>query len=194
MTDAQTTVLYALSTLAQTCAALAAFVGAVGIFRLQTLRNQRSEAERELRVLTQRATSLGRDMLVVPLTEVLRTVDRIQQKAESDPNVQAALKARMQWEGLAPKTKSSRVALLAFEAWNLVVIGATLVGFNYVPGLAASPWTFWAIWAAALGTVAVTGYGVFAWTGDDQSTPVPASRAASTPSRWRHGLLRRRSQ
>ena len=34
-------VLYELSTLAQTCAALAAFVGAVGIFRLQALRDGR---------------------------------------------------------------------------------------------------------------------------------------------------------
>ena len=41
------TLLYVLSTLAQTCAALAAFVGAVGIFRLQTLRDQRAALERE---------------------------------------------------------------------------------------------------------------------------------------------------
>jgi hypothetical protein len=34
-------VLYGLSALAQTCAALAAFVGAVGIFRLQALRDGR---------------------------------------------------------------------------------------------------------------------------------------------------------
>ena len=37
VTDPQTTILYALSTLAQTCAALAAFVGAVGLYRLQSL-------------------------------------------------------------------------------------------------------------------------------------------------------------
>jgi hypothetical protein len=34
-------VFYALSTLAQTCAALAAFVGAVGVYRLQSLRDKR---------------------------------------------------------------------------------------------------------------------------------------------------------
>ena len=37
VTDAQTTVLYALSTFAQTCAALAAFVGAVGLYKLRLL-------------------------------------------------------------------------------------------------------------------------------------------------------------
>jgi len=35
MNDQTTTVLYTLTTLAQSCAALAAFVGAVGVFRLQ---------------------------------------------------------------------------------------------------------------------------------------------------------------
>jgi hypothetical protein len=44
------------------------------------------------------------------------------------------------------------------------VIGAALAGFNYVPALASSPVTFWAIWMAAVGTVGVTGYSVFTWT------------------------------
>jgi len=35
--NAETIILYVLSTFAQTCAALAAFVGAVGLFRLETL-------------------------------------------------------------------------------------------------------------------------------------------------------------
>jgi hypothetical protein len=37
VTYAQTTILYALSTLAQTCAALAVFIGVVGIYKLQSL-------------------------------------------------------------------------------------------------------------------------------------------------------------
>jgi len=53
---------------------------------------------------------------------------------------------------------------MAFEAWNLLVIGAALVGFNYVPALAAGRCTFWAIWLAALGTVVVTASCVYAWT------------------------------
>ena len=42
-------VLYALSTLAQTCAALAAFVGAIGLFLLQLLRERRQATEVALR-------------------------------------------------------------------------------------------------------------------------------------------------
>jgi len=37
------TILYALSTLAQTCAALAAFIGAIGLYRLQSLKQRRSD-------------------------------------------------------------------------------------------------------------------------------------------------------
>jgi uncharacterized membrane protein len=51
-----------------------------------------------------------------------------------------------------------------FEAWNLLVIGAALVGFNYVPALASSSVTFGLIWGAAMGTVAVAAYCVFVWT------------------------------
>lgn len=46
----ETTLLYTLSTLAQTCAALAAFVGAVGLFRLQILREQRKEEDQTRRL------------------------------------------------------------------------------------------------------------------------------------------------
>lgn len=54
MSDAETTALYALSTLAQTCAALAAFVGAVGLYRLGQLAEQQKRAENELRVFADR--------------------------------------------------------------------------------------------------------------------------------------------
>src|SRR5206468_12658859 len=51
VTDPTTAILYALSTIAQTCAALAAFVGAVGLFRLQSLRDWHAQSERTLRGL-----------------------------------------------------------------------------------------------------------------------------------------------
>jgi len=44
----ETTLLYLLSTLAQTCAALAAFVGAIGLYRLQSLRDRRRDLLREI--------------------------------------------------------------------------------------------------------------------------------------------------
>src|SRR5262245_52003438 len=46
-----TTVLYALSTMAQTCAALAALVGALGLFRLQSIRTRQQVVLGEIRQL-----------------------------------------------------------------------------------------------------------------------------------------------
>jgi len=64
-----------------------------------------------------------------------------------------------------PRSRARSVAAFGvFEAWNLLVIGAALVGFNHVPALAACPWTLRALWPVAVGTVAVTGYCVFVWT------------------------------
>jgi DNA-binding NtrC family response regulator len=65
---------------------------------------------------------------------------------------------------LLPLLHDTRRALVILEVWNLAVIGAALVGFNYVPLLATSAVTFWAIWLAAIGTVVVTGYAVYIWT------------------------------
>ena len=45
-------VLYALSTIAQTCAALAALVGALALYKLQVMRNTHAENERALRPVT----------------------------------------------------------------------------------------------------------------------------------------------
>lgn len=45
----ETVLLYALSTLAQTCAALAAFIGAIGLYRLQSLKDRRTGFFNEIR-------------------------------------------------------------------------------------------------------------------------------------------------
>lgn len=167
MTDAQTTVLYALSTLAQTCGALAAFVGAVGLFRLQSLRDQRRDAQRELQVLAGRLT--GRETNRIPMGEVLGIVEAAPKDAgrkKDDPNVLAAIELHGEWMAAMPRLRHSSRALMAFEAWNLLIIGAALVGFNYVPALAASAATTCGIWIAAVGTVAVTGSCVYVWTKD----------------------------
>jgi len=41
-------ILYALSTFAQTCAALAALIGAIGLYRLQFLRDRRRSLLRDI--------------------------------------------------------------------------------------------------------------------------------------------------
>ena len=49
--NAVNAVFYALSTLAQTCAALAALVGALALYKLQSMREGRAATERNLREL-----------------------------------------------------------------------------------------------------------------------------------------------
>jgi hypothetical protein len=162
VSDDKTILLYALSTLAQSCAALAAFVGAVGLFRLQSLRDQHRDAERELHVLAGRLT--GREQDRIPLEEVLGIVKSGSGRGTNDPNVPAARKLHAEWTTFPSRRRDSSRALMLFEVWNLLVIGVALVGFNHVTALAVCPWTLRALWPVALGTIAVTIYCVFAWT------------------------------
>jgi hypothetical protein len=146
-----TILLYALSTLAQTCAALAAFVGAVGIFRLQSLRDHRRI------LLGDIVRSMGHRP--APEEDVLVEARR---QALDRPGLTAMLQ---EWKPIPGRLRLSRRWLVFFEVWNLFVIGATLAGFNYVSALVSCPaLTFWALWAAVVGTVGITVYCVFVWT------------------------------
>lgn len=166
MNDAQTTVLYALSTLAQTCAALAAFVGAVGLYRLQSLRDDHARNERTLRGLLATATLSPAAAEQQTVEEVVQVVRANVRQRSSFPAavVENMRRALVEWDAFARRFSRATRGLLIFEAWNLLMIFAALAGFNYVPSLASCGWTFWGIWIAAIGTVGVTGYSVYAWT------------------------------
>ena len=90
-------VLYALSTLAQTCAALAAFVGAVGIFRLQILREQRKEEDqtRRLYVYATRGpggewtTPLGFGPVPGPADEIEQVIRDLERERPDHPAASA---------------------------------------------------------------------------------------------------------
>jgi hypothetical protein len=157
-------VLYALSTLAQTCAALAAFVGAVGIFRLQALRDGRRQADHELRLQMIRHISIN-EAEAMPSSALRPAIEHLRATMRPlPPRLPDVDAAEARWTAFNPLLASSRIALFIFEAWNLLVIGVSVVGFNYVPVLMFTPWAFWSLWAAAVGTVGVTGYCVYAWT------------------------------
>src|SRR5262252_8280144 len=82
-------VLYALSTLAQTCAALAAFVGAIGLFRLQSLRDGERDADQILRTAIA-GTGISEPMAFsMPRAEVIRHAERI--LANQAPDVGASV-------------------------------------------------------------------------------------------------------
>ena len=158
-------VLYALSTLAQTCAALAAFVGAVGLFRLQALREGRRSAEQTLRSLLVDISFGASQAYALPLTEILAAAKWVGENAEKVGRDRAAkvIEAHTAWNGFGPGVHRSSVALSVFETWNLLVILASLGGFAHVPALVCQSWTTWAVWLIALVTVVVSGVAVFVW-------------------------------
>jgi hypothetical protein len=151
----ETTVLYTLSTLAQTCAALAAFVGAVGLYRVQSVASRRSTQLINIRAW------LGSGAEVMTMTQQ-QVLDLARQRQQEIPNVVPILR---EWDVVLEPTYRSRVMWFSiFEGWNLFVILLSLVGFNYVECLATWKGTFWTLWVVALGTVGVTGWSVYAWT------------------------------
>jgi hypothetical protein len=176
MTDDETTMLYALSTLAQTCAALAAFVGAVGIYRLQGLVVEHARNEHTLRGLLAGTVLSGSEVQNRPIAEVV-SVARANTGERSGLSSHVAMSLRgalAEWDAHPARRHRATRALIAFETWNLLVIFGALVGFNHVALLASSPWTLRALWPAALITVAVTVYCVFVWTRDTDARPWPA--------------------
>ena len=147
----ETTLLYILSTLAQTCAALAAFVGAVSLYRLQSLRAHREDLLRDMRGRLMQPTTARANVLAAAATAA-KDGDKATGELLEEYN---RIPDRLRW---------SRCALVIFEFWNLFLVAVSLVGFNYIKSWASSSWSFWGVWVTAIGTVAVTGYSVYAWT------------------------------
>ena len=75
-------------------------------------------------------------------------------------------------------SEASTKTLLVLEAWNLLVIAASLFGFSHVSALAACRATWWGIRLAALGTVGVTGYALKTWLAEGQLLKVSFGRSS----------------
>lgn len=153
------TVLYALSTLAQTCAALAAFVGALGVYRLQSLVSKRQEVELRLRGLGAATRGALGDYAILPMQAILDEVRDVVRSnhPRQGPQIRQIEEALSEWESFGPDHRRSRRLLFGFIAWNLAVIFVALVGFDLVSSLKGCVWTSVGLWVAAVGTVLVTG-------------------------------------
>ena len=155
-----TTVLYALSTIAQTCAALAAFVGAIGVFRLQRLYDERARLEASIRPA--RFELAGHDSAVTAhsianIVEWFHAYRDRTQPAERGEAISAALLMVDAWCVIPSRLRRARAALISFEVWNVGAIGAALIGFNHVGMLASRGLlTAWLLWVLVIGTVLVT--------------------------------------
>jgi hypothetical protein len=148
-------VFYALSMLAQTCAALAAFVGAVGVYRLQSLKDKRRGLLQSIYARRGNPTEAV-EIFVAQAAEYA--------KAQNDHELQDLL---TRYGQVAPTIQRNVSALCLFEAWNLFVILISLAGFAHTHRLVGSWWTPRALWCIAVITVIVTGYGVVVWLKSD---------------------------
>jgi hypothetical protein len=156
----ENTVLYALSTLAQTCAGLAAFVGAVGLFRLQALRESRQSAEENLRSLLVVSGALNAmQSKIFTLREVLQRVEEVR----ANPTFRLVEEAFVVWSTLEARARRSAVTLSVFKAWNLLVILISIGAFAHVPVLTYQLWASLLLWIIAIVTAIVSGVSVFVW-------------------------------
>ena len=134
--NAANAVLYALSTLAQTCAALAALVGALALYRLQSMNEAHAANERRIRELIAAHFPFGREPA---LDEVLR-VARAQiapERKELQATVVESLRAAMiAWDRFDSRSVRAVKSFVIFEVSNLLTIFASLLGFACVSWLA----------------------------------------------------------
>lgn len=166
--NAVNAVLYALSTLVQTCAALAALVGALALYKLQAMREAHAGNERAIRAILTAivgaAASSANSPFNAPLGEVLRMA-RAQVAAPKrlQPQLIEGLQAALtEWDAFDARYALALKWLVGFEAWNLAAILAALIGFAGVPWLAAHWVAFVSVLiVGSLTTVAVTGGALF---------------------------------
>lgn len=152
-------VLYTLSTIAQTCAALAALVGALALYKLQAMRERHADEETNIRGLVR---PFSTEAAMLETSELITRATRISEAAHSSDSDRFRAKllaaAVAEFKGFASRHGHALKRLIAFEAWNLFAIFAALIGFSFASWLASH----WAVFVIALvilsvGTVGVTG-------------------------------------
>ena len=180
--NAVNAVFYALSTLAQTCAALAALVGALALYKLQAMREAHTGNERAIRAILTAivgaSASSANSPFNWPLDEVLRTARaQIADAKRFQPRLFEGLQAAMtEWNVFDLRYACALKWFVGFEAWNLAAIFAALIGFAGVTWLAAH----WSVFVCSLivgsvVTVAVTGGALFVIARSDATTPPKSS-------------------
>ncbi len=163
----ETTLLYALSTLAQTCAALVAFVGALGLYRLQTLEARRKEAEQALRGLLVAIGNLPEVLSLWPAVRVITDAKAVVAGTYQGDQIASIKipKERMhfqeeveRWECVGPDQRRTGRLLILFGGWNLGAILLALLGFNFLAYIKDRSWASWILGFAGGGSVLVTGF------------------------------------
>jgi hypothetical protein len=158
---------YALSTIAQCAAALAALIGFLGLWRLDRLREIRREDEDEMiAVMLQLINRAGDFVPIRGRAHFLQRAREFVQGLSSPPRpwvtpegttidekaqqiIAATLRPLLtHYDALAVQQQGLLWALRGFLIVTLVILGAAVVGFLYVDQATTWAWTPWLLWIA----------------------------------------------
>lgn len=154
-----TTILYVLSTMAQTCAALTALVGALGLYRLQSIRSRQAASLAEIRQLLTGIEGSVEWALSTPTHQIVELTHQManQPKTENAKQIAPRMKEYMtEWDRFDPDHRRASKLLGLFVLWNLLAIGISLGAFAFVHRLAGSPLAVVGLWVLTVGTVLAT--------------------------------------
>ena len=171
MTEAEIGVSQTLSILAESSAMLAAFLGAVGIFRLHALFDRRRDVEIEVRACMMRLTK--KDTFVLPLEGVHAMMDEEQMRVMRHPGhrelLTAAIAADRRRRDLQPVLYRTRLSMLLLESVNLAVIAACIIGLTRIKMVAGAAWLSPVLWTAVIGQMTIPLWCVWIWTAETAS-------------------------
>ena len=150
----QSVVLYTLSSLAQVCAALIAFLGAIAIFRLQNLTSRRDNMVVRLRELLEhidgpKALGYTDRQVITRAATCLEEAGPIQYHR----SIELALRS---FRHRGPEILSAQRLLFGFVFVNVAVIAGAILSFLVVDFWASHPW-----WAACFLTASVVAVSLF---------------------------------
>ena len=133
------TLLYALSTLAQTDAALIAFLGAIGVYRLQFFNTRSRQVEEYLRGLASQSmysTSKAASLTIIQLWTWANWITSAKSEdlsTDSERNVQSAVALEFgAWAALEKHSTRLTKIIIIFVSYHLCTIAASLLGFLFM--------------------------------------------------------------
>ncbi len=145
---------YALSTIAQCGAALAALIGFFGLWRLDRLRDQQAALERYLRRLLVDRGFSEPDTMALPIARIIQATRSVADGTWSHPGA-PEVRAKCQrivpqWGDLQGQQRRLMVVLISFLLGTLVLLAAAIVGIACVKQLENLTWPLWLVYVASV--------------------------------------------
>lgn len=165
------TLLYALSTVAQSSAALVAFLGALVLFRMQSLAARREDFFRNVRGLiakTGKAEWKPEVVALLPNRKIRYIAKAIVDAPETDAQREVQKRIQEEYdrlEGLGRDQRRTERLLICFGGLNLGIVLVAVIGFDFVWLLTGCWWSSIGLWGAGVAIFISTMGMIFELTG-----------------------------